>query len=397
MGKVWVSILSALAALTALAVATGATAGSARPTTAADVPTASDRALIRCGRERRIGLATFVTGPAASLGAQQSRWARFYVTRYNAQNRRKKVRLIVGDTQLPNTAQAVSVAQTFAGNQRILGVVGPGGSQEVRAVSSVFKNAGLAFVSGSSTGVVLTIGSEAAAERRGFFWRTVPRDDIQGATVASYMTRVLRVQRVFIIDDQETYGIGLANQVEGRLRRAGVRVTRDSVNPGTTTDFSSLIARIPGDTQIVYIPWQLPPKGEQFGRQMREQGKRATLFGSDGLFSPGDFTISGSYVSNFPINPRHSILRAFRRVRASGDFFGAPTYVAVQVVAEAIDRACRNGTATRAEVRRQLPRTRITTRASLLGLPIRFDRNGDIRGGRFGIYRIIRGIPQPVG
>ena len=233
--------------------------------------------------------------------------------------------------------------------------------------------------------------------RRGFFFRTVPNDAVQGATVARYMTQVLRVRRVFIIDDQETYGIGLANEVQRRLRAAGVTVRRDSVNPGATTDFSSLIARIPANTQIVYIPWQLPPKAQQFGRQMREQGKRATLFGSDGLYSPGDFTINGSYVSNFPINPRHAILRAFRRVRASGDFFGAPTYVAVQVVAEAINRACRNGTATRAEVRAQIRRTRISGRASLLGLPIRFDRNGDIRGGRFGIYRIVRGVPLPIG
>jgi branched-chain amino acid transport system substrate-binding protein len=391
------ALLAAFAAAALAAVAAAAGNGGDSASAASAGPAAKDTALIACGRTRNIGLATFITGPAASLGAQQSRWARFYVTRYNAQNRRKKFRLIVGDTQLPKTSEAVSVAQTFAGNRSILGVVGPGGSQEVRAVSSVFKNAGLAFVSGSSTADVVTIGSEAASDRHGFFWRTVPRDAIQGATVASYMTRVLRAQRVFIIDDQETYGIGLANEVEGRLRRAGVRVTRDSVNPGTTTDFSSLVARIPADTQFVYIPWQLPPKAEQFGRQMREQGKRATLFGSDGLYSPGDFTINGSYVSNFPINPRHSILRAFRRVRASGDFFGAPTYVAVQVVAQALDRACRNGTATRAEVRRELRRTQISQRASLLGLAIRFDRNGDIRGGRFGIYRIIRGVPQPVG
>ena len=383
------------AALAALAAA--AADGTSAPTPAASLaPASAERALIRCGRERRIGIAAPITGGAASLGVQQMRWARFFVTRYNARNRRK-FRLVPGDTQLPNTAQAVNVAQTFSGNSRILGVVGPAGSQEVRAVSSAFRNAGLAFVSGSSTADVVTVGAEARAQRHGYFFRTVPRDSIQGRAVANYIARVLNARRVVVIDDQETYGIGVANEVQRLLRARGVTVRRESVNPATTTDFSSLIARIPGNTQIVYIPWQLPGKAQQLGRQMRELGNRATLFGSDGLYAPGTFTINGAYISMFPINPRHPILRAFRRVRPAGDFFGAPTYMAMQVVAAAIDRACRNGNATRAEVRREIRRTRISARQSLLGLAIRFDRNGDIRGGRFGIYRIVRGIPVPVG
>src|SRR5918992_4034728 len=107
MRKAFVSILSALAALTALAVATGTAGGS---TTAAKSPTASDTALIPCGRTRTIGIAAPVTGPAAWIGSQQARWARYWVTRYNRSHRRTKFRAVVGDTQLPDTAQAIQVA-----------------------------------------------------------------------------------------------------------------------------------------------------------------------------------------------------------------------------------------------------------------------------------------------
>ncbi len=64
----------------------------------------------------------------------------------------------------------------------------------------------------------------------------------------------------------------------------------------------------------------------------------------------------------------------------------------------AVERACRNGTATRAEVRAQIRRTNIAARNSVIGLPIRFDANGDIRGGRFGIFRVTaNGAYVPVG
>src|SRR5215212_7067495 len=131
-------------------------------------------ALVACGKVRTIGISEPITGPAASLGTQQQRWARFYATRYNATHK-KKIRLVEGDSQLPNTAEAIKVAEQFASNGKMLGVVGPAGSQEVVASTPPLKNAGLAYVSGSATRTSLTDGS-----RKGYFFRTVPNDDHQG-------------------------------------------------------------------------------------------------------------------------------------------------------------------------------------------------------------------------
>ena len=64
-----------------------------------------------------------------------------------------------GDTQLgDDTAFAVKVAQSFASNSKILGVVGPAGSQEVVASTAAYKAGGLGFVSGSATPTTLTDG-----------------------------------------------------------------------------------------------------------------------------------------------------------------------------------------------------------------------------------------------
>jgi branched-chain amino acid transport system substrate-binding protein len=390
MRKALIPVLTALTALTALAVAAGTAGGS---TTAAQSPTTTDRTLITCGRTRTIGVAAPITGPAASIGSQQGRWARFWVSRYN-RSHRTKFRAVVGDTQLPDTAQAIQVAERLASNSQVLGVVGPAGSQEVQVSTAPFKSGGLGFVSGSATRTSLTTDGRA----RGFFFRVVPNDDQQGPRVANYIRGTLRHSRVAIVDAQNTYSTGLSDTVQRILRARGVNVQRESVNEADTTDFSSLAARIPANTQSVYIPWQLAPKAQLFGQALRSQGKRAVLFGSDGLFDPDNFRIPGSYISFFPINLRSPIIAAYRRGpgRGKSELFGLPSYQAADVVGRAIDRACANGTATRAEVRRNINRTNISQRQSLVGFRIRFvqRRRGVLGPGdmatpaNFGIYRI---------
>jgi hypothetical protein len=66
-------------------------------------------------------------------------------------------------------------------------------------------------------------------------------------------------------------------------------------------------------------------------------------------------------------------------------------------VSGAIDRACANGTASRAEVRAQLKKTKVSKKASLLGLPVSFDSNGDMVKKPFGIYHSVNGVFVRVG
>lgn len=385
---------SAALVLAGVSVATafGATSTPAE-TSAPSASAARDAAPINCGRTRTIGVAAPITGPAASLGQQQLKWAQFFVSRYN-RSHRAKLRIVRGDTQLPDTAQAIQVAERFASNSQILGVVGPAGSQEVQVSTAPLRNGGLGFVSGSATRTSLTTDGT----RRGFFFRTVPNDDQQGPRVANYIRRTLRATRIVIVDGQDAYSVGLSDTVQRRLQTAGATVRRESVNPAETTDFSSLAARVPSNTQVVYMPWQLAPKAQLFGQQLRAAGRRATLFGSDGLFDPDNFKIPGSYVSFFPIDLRSPVIGAYRRGPGQGqsELFGLPSYMAADVVARAVDKACANGSASRAEVRRFINQTNIPRSQSLLGFAIRFVQRrrlplgpGDMeRPADFGIYRI---------
>jgi branched-chain amino acid transport system substrate-binding protein len=383
---------TAVAALLALGAALAVVAGAFATPDRAAAPAAqsgSESALVKCGKTRTIGFMAPVTGPAASIGIQQVHWAQYYVSTYNRTHKNTKMKLQTEDTQLgapTGTAEALKGAQALAGSPNALGVVGPAGSNEIVGVTKSLKDAGLAWVSGSSTRTELTTDGT----RTGYMFRTVPPDAIQGPTAANYIIKKLKYKRVYIIDDQETYSTGLADTVQARLRAAGVTVERDGVSQ-QQSDFSSLIAKISRDTQLVYLPWQLPPKGQAFGNQMKAAGKGTIrLMGADGLFD-SSFAAVGAHVydTNFPLNPKSKIITGFKKGHGGdGEYFGAPTYAATQVVATAIDRACKNGTATRAEVRAAIRSTKIPAAQSVIGVALRFNRNGDLSTAKkFGLYK----------
>ena len=356
---------------------------------ASAVRTSAGTAQIACGTTRTIGVAYPATGPAASIGSAQFHWAQFFVKRWNAlkANAKRKIAIVQGDTQLGvDTAFAVKVAQSFASNPKVLGVVGPAGSQEVVASTSALQGAGLGFVSGSASRVSLTDGHTDGVNRQGYFFRTVPNDDNQGPTVANYMRVKLKVQRVYVIDDQETYSQGLADVVQTNLKSHGIGVTRDSVSQNTT-DFSSLIAKIPGNTDVIYIPWQLSPRAQAFGQQLKAAGKNITLFGSDGLFDPATWKITGSYDSFFPVDTNSLAVKA-SGAPGPAEYFGVPTYAATQVVVEAVTKACADGRATRAEVRKFIALTNIPAARSVLGFRIVFQKKGELRFGGDGVFQI---------
>jgi len=381
-----IGLVAVLGALISVVVATTAWGSAKGP----DRVSAAAAAKVKCGKVRTIGMAAPITGPASDIGNQQVRWAKFFVKRWNKHHAKARIKMVMGDTQLGvDTAFAVKVAKSFASNSKLLGVVGPAGSQEVVASTSGYKAGHLGFVSGSATRVTLTDG-HTDGNRVGYFYRTVPNDGQQGPTVANYMTKTLKWKRVYIIDDQETYSQGLADGVQRILNSRGVTTKRDSISQ-SASDFSAAIAKIPSNYQGIYIPWQLAPQAQAFGQQLQAAGKsHIKLFGSDGLFAPGVWKITGSYDSAFPYNPANSTVKAYVRAHhGNGEFFGLPSYVAAQVDTLAVTRACKagHGKTTRAAVRKQIAKTSL--KSTILGFPVAFKRSGEMKApAAFGIYQI---------
>jgi branched-chain amino acid transport system substrate-binding protein len=384
-----VSLIASAAGAAALAIVASAVA---RPAAQASASAAA----VSCKKGVSIGMLAPITGPAGSIGADQLHWAQFYFSQWNKRKGVTKIKLVQGDTQL-DPAKASTVSQSFASNKAILGVIGPAGSDEVEATRKILKKAGLVFASGSATRVSLTNG-----QYRGFFFRDVPNDGVQGPTAAAYMMSKLGVKAgdtVMVVDDQESYSTGLADIVGNQLQGKNVKVDRESISQ-KATDFSSLVAKVTSSVKVVYLPFQLASQAQLFAQQLKAQGKSAVVFGSDGTFDSSKFNVNGSYISFFApdvttLAGAKAVVTAFQKqFPGATSPFGAPNYVLAQMYAAAVTKACKNGTATRAEVRQAFGKVALAS--TILGTPIRFTINGDIAGAAFHIFKIVDGKYETV-
>ncbi len=284
-----------------------------------------------------VGFEGPITGPVAPLGTEQLHFAQLAVSMDNAANK-TKISLVQGDTQL-QPAQATTVTQQFISNSSILAVVGPAGSQEVIAVGGPMARAGMGFVTGSATAVELTTGKYPT------FFRVVSKDSVQGPQDANYIVKTLHPKALMIVDDQEAYSTGLVSAMTPVFQAAGIKVDHESVSQ-KLTDFSSLVAKVTSDTSVVVLPWQVAANAQQFGRNLAQQHKKAVIFGTDGLFSPGTFTINGSYVSSFgpditAIAADSALAQAAKAKFGSFGTFGPPVFAATHVIDEAIASVCK--------------------------------------------------------
>src|SRR5207302_8241835 len=140
---------------------------------------------------------------------------------------------------------------------------------------------------------------------------------------------------------------GLVAAMTPIFKAAGIKVDHESVSQ-KLTDFSSLVAKVTPATTVVVLPWQVASNAQQLGRNLAEQHKKAVIFGTDGLFSPGTFTISGSYVSSFgpditAIPSDASIVAAAKTAYPKFGTFGPPVFAATHVIDEAISSVCKSG------------------------------------------------------
>jgi len=376
------------AVVAALAIVASAVARPAAPASAA-------AAAASC-KTVQIGMLAPITGPAGSIGSDQLHWAQYYVTQWNKVRGHVKIKLVQGDTQL-DPAKASTVAQSFASNKSIMGVIGPAGSDEVQAVAPILRKAGLAFASGSATRVSLTNGAY-----RGYFFRDVPNDGVQGPTAANYMFSKLGVKSgdsVMVVDDQESYSTGLADIVGQSLSGKGVKVDRESISQ-KATDFSSLVAKVTGSTKVVYLPFQLASQAQLFAQQLKAQGKSAVVFGSDGTFDSSKFNVNGSFISFFApdvttIPADAAVVKGFlKQFPGATSPFGAPNYVLAQMYANAITKSCKDKKITRAELRKNF--AKVSLKSTILGTPIRFTARGDLANAKFHIFKIVNGKYQTV-
>ena len=287
---------------------------------------------------------------------------------------------------------AATAVQKVLSNKSVVATVGPATSGASASTSPAFFAAKVAAVSPSATNAALTKGGSPTATKA--FFRVVADDSVQGTLGAKYIVDTLKAKKAAVFDAQEPYSNGLANIVSAYLKKHGVDVQRFSVT-NSTTDFSALVNRIDRDTDVAYTPFQVAANAQNIAVTLREQGKKAVVFGTDGTSDPA-FKYPGSYLTNFApditqVSGKTSLVDAWKKANPGRTFsaFGPPAYGATEVILRAIKRACvqKKGSINRIDVFKNIKKVRIAD--WILGGSFRWStKTNDPLNGAFWLYKI---------
>ncbi|MFJ8628078.1 branched-chain amino acid ABC transporter substrate-binding protein [Kitasatospora sp. NPDC093550] len=240
-----------------------------------------------------IGVDAPLTGDLSALGLGIRNSVDLAVKKANETNEVPGVKFEIkalDDTGKPAPGQ--QNATQLVGDPKVLGVVGPLNSSVAQSMQQIFDDANLAEISPANTGVALSQGEKWASgeKKRPFksYFRTATTDAIQGPFAAQFLYNDAKKTKVFLIDDQKTYGAGLAATFKGEFtKQGGTIVGEEHVNPDDR-DFAAIVTKVKSSgAEAVYYGGEYPAAGP-LSLQLKDAGVSIPLMGGDGMQS-GDY------------------------------------------------------------------------------------------------------------
>lgn len=299
---------------------------------------------------------------------------------------------------------------TIVQDPDIVAVIGPLNSSVGKAQIPISNEAGLLQCSPANTSPELTKPEYGGDELRpkpdaNNYVRVTTTDDIQGPAAAQYLFENLGKKSVYIIDDTETFGKGVADAFEAEFeKRGGTVVAHDGV-PKTTTDYTSILtAAAAQNPEAIYFGGVTATGGARILKAAVQAGLGDVPFvGPDGINdgsgeTPDSFlNLAGADAAN-----SYSTLAGIGDFPGKADFdaaykeeFGIDAtgyagmgYACAQVVLDAIGRASETNPGDAAALREAVRAAGVDsshTYTTVLG-DIQFDENGDTSQRIISIY-----------
>jgi branched-chain amino acid transport system substrate-binding protein len=159
-----------------------------------------------------------------------------------------------------NPTKGAQNVQQFISNKLILGMVGPFNSGVAAAEIPIANQAPLAMISPSNTNECLTLAFDYCKKYAGYtaaelrptgknnYFRVAANDTFQGPAMADFAFDTLGLKKLAVWDDQEPFGLGVANNFATEFaKKGGTVVDRVGFKTATKPDFKSWLNKAKTD------------------------------------------------------------------------------------------------------------------------------------------------------
>ncbi|MFP4323534.1 MAG: branched-chain amino acid ABC transporter substrate-binding protein [Anaerolineales bacterium] len=245
--------------------------------------------VVPAGETIKLGMAVDLSNLLPAPGEDMANAANLAVMEYNEDPFIEgfEVELLVEDDRCA-PEDATSVANLFAADPEIVGVVGHMCSGASIAASEIYVDARIPMVSPSSTARAFT--------DRGLdiTFRTAFNDGVQGLVAARFIMEVVGAENVAILHDNSDYGLGLATVVQETLEEAGTTVSAFEVIDPEEQDYRSQLTVLAGESPDLIYFGGYQNQAAGIVEQMQEVGLGdAILFSADGVYTQDFLDLAG--------------------------------------------------------------------------------------------------------
>jgi branched-chain amino acid transport system substrate-binding protein len=305
-----------------------------------------------------------------------------------------------------DSGKASANANAYAQNSSVVGVIGTfnSGAAEIEIpILNRAPNGPIAMVSPANTYVGLTHGGPGtAAGEPGKYYptgkrnyaRVVAADDYQGAADA-ILAKSLAIKKVYILNDKEAYGLGVATNFRNAAKKLGVTVAGFTAWDGKASSYEALAVKIKASgAQGVFLGGLICENGGKLIKDIVAGAPGVKVLAPDG-FTPisavaqqAGSAAEGTYVSvaGLPNTALKGAGAAFIKNFTKADKRAPDPYsVYAAQAAEVMVGAIAQSNGTRADVAKQLFKLKLAN--SILGT-VSFNANGDVTANPVTIYRI---------
>jgi len=209
-------------------------------------------------------------------------------------------------------------ANAYVGNKSVIGVIGTFNSGCAEIIIPILNRANpgpMGMVSPANTYVGLTHKGPAIAPGepekyyptgKRNYTRIVAADDFQGAADA-LLTKQLGYKSVFILNDKEAYGLGVANDYQNSAKALGLKISGFTAWDPKASSYEALATRIKQTgASTVFLGGLICENGAKLIKDLRSVlGKSYPLIAPDGFsdFTANGPAAAGMYVSVAGIPP----------------------------------------------------------------------------------------------
>jgi len=199
-------------------------------------------------------------------------------------------------------------AREAVSDKDVMVVIGPYNSGAAKVSMPILNEAGLVQISPAATWPGLTKpvpglkNDEPMVYRPSgkiTFCRVCPTDDTQGPLTARYIANELKAKTVYILDDKELYGAGIAGLFKGECEKLGIKVLGHQSIVVSQQNFKGLMKEIAGlKSDVIYFGGTTQSKGPQIAIDMKGEGLDCPLFVPDGCYEEAFIKAAGPEVLN---------------------------------------------------------------------------------------------------